>query len=57
MNFEEPAEKRRRVDLLVDYSHGVDIQMIQHENMILKQQMQELKKQVCLAEKMTFYSW
>jgi hypothetical protein len=25
--------------------------------MILKQQMQELKKQVCLAEKMTFYSW
>jgi hypothetical protein len=25
--------------------------------MILKQQMQELKKQVCLTEKMTFYSW
>ena len=46
MNFEEPTEKRRRMDVLVDYGHGVDIQMLQHENLILKQQMQELKKQV-----------
>ena len=46
MGYDGPFEKRRRMDVVVDYGPEMDIGMIQHENIILKQQMAQLKKQV-----------
>ena len=48
MGYDGPFEKRRRMDVVLDYGPELemDIGMIQHENIILKQQMAQLKKQV-----------